>query len=221
MDAHQTTFELAMEPTGHPLATTPCWAALLEAGELLMFPGDGLLAPYQWGEKPPGELRTPYGSRDAKAWAMCGQHAISALMGCSLDFIRRCWCERVHGDATRGTTAMEMIEFVGGFCGTKQCFTVDKPDGPNSWKQRWSKDLLWPVCGLVAVTLPDGEKHWVAALNEMVSDNLIGHAVPLLEWHQANSPYAIDDVIILGQSILRRDHRWKISNDETHLNGGF
>lgn len=129
------------------------------------------------------------------AWGLCGQMSLAALMGVSLDHLRSVW----RGDASQGTCMEDMLRFVRGYCEVSAFSTT-----------RYDRDTLiihadglqWPICGLVAVTLPDGEPHWVATLNGLIYDCLQDDMLDVIEWDRRNRPYTIDDVIITGPGIL-------------------
>jgi len=213
MAGSQLSLELPDAATCQTLSGSSGWAPLFFpsdflpalAGQVVLYPGRGLTAPYRITDRPEGRLSAPRGTPAAMAWGLCGQMALSALMGVSLDYLRSVW----RGDASQGTCMEDMLRFVRGYCEVS-AFSTTRYDRETLIVH--ADGLQWPICGMVAVTLPDGEPHWVATLNGLIYDCLQDEMLDVLEWDRRNRPYTIDDVIITGPGILSLPNKADMSN---------
>lgn len=76
------------------------------------------------------------------------------------------------------------------------------------WLGCWSRNLVWPQFGIVGVTLPDGDGHYVVTLNGEVFDSIPGAVVSLEGWQDVNTRYVMTDVVLLSKHFLARQWRW-------------
>lgn len=203
MDAGQMTLELAMDarPAFHAAA---CSAIMWDAGKIILTPGKDWQPIEQWNRVGnrylvrDRNLSKPKASASAEDKAFCWHWSFACLLGATLDCALYWWpCEGINGE--------EVYPRLQSFGVAADYYATEKP---KTYVLCWAKNLQWPVCGFVAVRLPDGDLHWLATLNGEVFDSLIGRVITVEEWHAANMPYEITELLIVAPRVLGRDFKW-------------
>ena len=144
-------------------------------------------------------LALPSASADAARRACCGEWAIAAACGVPLDRVLA-----VFGVRPDGMDAYELWGLLRNI-GPSNLYSTTRNE---RWLLCWSRNLLWPPFGIVGVTLPDGDGHYVVTLNGEVFDPIVAEVVSIGAWENKNVGYEMTDVLVLSKHYLARQWRW-------------